>query len=557
MPNESPNGFIAKVYDPLNQEWRPLYKAPDATDSVKGDVLLSDAVNSTLNAATGMTAATPAAVKVANDNANSRIPNTAGSVTNNNLAPNSVTSDKIKDGTIVNNDIADGTITGSKIANSTITSNHIVDGTIQLGDLSTELQEAINNSGVDLTPNMAVITDSTGKKLATSAVTSTELGYLDGVTSNVQTQLNSKAPTNHTHNYAGSSTAGGVATNTYHFAINGTLTGNVNWNTYGASGVYLVNNATMTTAYNAPNGVYAFGFLVVYNNRIDAESGYQIHQTYITHNGLIYVRQSWDGGSTWNGWYKVYTERNKPTASEIGAASSSHTHNFNDITGGTVPISRGGTSGTTVNAARQNLSVMGVTLANGYYGMTEPGGGTTNYIRTPSNGIIPYQSGLSGSNIGKSDWIFSNSYIKTYRNPQPEIESDAVPSATTYYTVLSTTDKNNKNLGLIQVVKTNTSGGSKNSYRFGACRTVGGTEYYNLVDMFIDKSGNRSYTFSDPGSLRGSLGLGYTTGALPVANGGTGATAKKQAKTNLGIFTGTGAPTSVSGATAGDIYIKY
>ena len=40
----------------------------------------------------------------------------------------------------------------------------------------------------------AIISDSTGK-LTASTVTSTELGYLSGVTSNVQTQLNEKAPT--------------------------------------------------------------------------------------------------------------------------------------------------------------------------------------------------------------------------------------------------------------------------------------------------------------------------------------------------------------------------
>lgn len=42
--------------------------------------------------------------------------------------------------------------------------------------------------------------------------TATELNYMDGVTSNVQTQLNGKAASSHTHQYAGSSTAGGSAT---------------------------------------------------------------------------------------------------------------------------------------------------------------------------------------------------------------------------------------------------------------------------------------------------------------------------------------------------------
>ena len=43
----------------------------------------------------------------------------------------------------------------------------------------------------NLTANRALVSNSSGK-VAVSAVTSTELGYLDGVTSNVQTQLNKK-----------------------------------------------------------------------------------------------------------------------------------------------------------------------------------------------------------------------------------------------------------------------------------------------------------------------------------------------------------------------------
>ena len=43
----------------------------------------------------------------------------------------------------------------------------------------------------NLTASHALVSDANGK-VAVSAVTSTELGYLDGVTSNVQTQLNKK-----------------------------------------------------------------------------------------------------------------------------------------------------------------------------------------------------------------------------------------------------------------------------------------------------------------------------------------------------------------------------
>lgn len=43
-----------------------------------------------------------------------------------------------------------------------------------------------------LTPNRAIYTDSSTNQLTSSAVTSTELGYLSGVTSSIQTQLNGK-----------------------------------------------------------------------------------------------------------------------------------------------------------------------------------------------------------------------------------------------------------------------------------------------------------------------------------------------------------------------------
>ena len=43
----------------------------------------------------------------------------------------------------------------------------------------------------NLTASRALIANSSGK-VAVSDVTSTELGYLDGVTSNIQTQLNNK-----------------------------------------------------------------------------------------------------------------------------------------------------------------------------------------------------------------------------------------------------------------------------------------------------------------------------------------------------------------------------
>lgn len=63
--------------------------------------------------------------------------------------------------------------------------------------------------------------------------TAAELNYVDGVTSNVQTQLNGKAASSHTHNYAGSSSAGGAATSANKLATARTisLTGDVTGST--------------------------------------------------------------------------------------------------------------------------------------------------------------------------------------------------------------------------------------------------------------------------------------------------------------------------------------
>jgi hypothetical protein len=50
-----------------------------------------------------------------------------------------------------------------------------------------------------LTPNTAAYIDSTGKVSSLDTISATELGYLDGVTSSIQTQLSNKSDLGHTH----------------------------------------------------------------------------------------------------------------------------------------------------------------------------------------------------------------------------------------------------------------------------------------------------------------------------------------------------------------------
>lgn len=62
----------------------------------------------------------------------------------------------------------------------------------------------------NLTASRALVSNSSGK-IATSDVTSTELGYLDGVTSAIQTQLDGKAASSHNHS-ASQITSGTIST---------------------------------------------------------------------------------------------------------------------------------------------------------------------------------------------------------------------------------------------------------------------------------------------------------------------------------------------------------
>lgn len=81
--------FVAKVWDKVDKTFKPIYIAPDATATVRGDVWLSDAIDGTdgktediCTAATGVTAATPKAVKLAYD----RIANAKVTITNGDAA---------------------------------------------------------------------------------------------------------------------------------------------------------------------------------------------------------------------------------------------------------------------------------------------------------------------------------------------------------------------------------------------------------------------------------------------------------------------------------------
>ncbi len=77
------------------------------------------------------------------------------------------------------------------------------------------------------------------------------------------------------------------------------------------SGIYLVSNNSELTS----EGIYNYGTLVVF------KSSSQIVQEYTTDSGSNkYTRQKWESNQ-WSDWVRLYSTRNPPTASEVGAYS--------------------------------------------------------------------------------------------------------------------------------------------------------------------------------------------------------------------------------------------
>ena len=133
--------------------------------------------------------------------------------------------------------------------------------------------------------------------------TAAELNYVDGVTSNIQTQLNGKAASTHTHNYAGSSSAGGAAN-----SVKTSLVVKLNGGSTEGTNMFTFNGATAKSVNITPSSIGA------------ATSNH-------THSGY---------------------------------AASSHNHSAANITSGTLPLSRGGTGGTTSASARTSLGAVNI-----------------------------------------------------------------------------------------------------------------------------------------------------------------------------------------------------
>ena len=157
-------------------------------------------------------------------------------------------------------------------------------------------------TGSNLTASRALVSNANGK-VAVSDVTSTELGYLDGVTSAIQTQLENKAPKSHAA--SGTTYGQGNASNYGHAKLSDTYASSVS-GANAAGGVAASQNAL----YNAYNALNTNKFAA--SNVASTWGSGTLNSTYVSSGGAFdYVRQKCGSYAittvnfdfTWSGTY--------------------------------------------------------------------------------------------------------------------------------------------------------------------------------------------------------------------------------------------------------------
>lgn len=158
---------------------------------------------------------------------------------------------------------------------------------------------------------------STATKLQTARTVRTNLGSesapsFDG-SANLTPGVSGTLPVAH----GGTGNTTGTAT----YLNANAMPANADFNSYTTPGFYYCNaNATVGTMSNRPTG-NAF-FMIVGKHAGVSQTVFE----YMTTGFKIYHRNCYIG--SWGAWVRVYTTIDKPSASDVGAAAASHTHNY-------------------------------------------------------------------------------------------------------------------------------------------------------------------------------------------------------------------------------------
>ena len=228
-------------------------------------------------------------------------------------------------------------------------------------------------------------------------------------------------PASHTHNYAGSSSAGGSANSAVKLD---TSAGSATQPVYFSGGKPVACSYTLgksvpsNAVFTDTNTTYPISYRTIDNNfaskyrtqtKGNTSAGDYISTLRCETNLVPYAPQYGSG----LGWGRrdthgyLYMNYGSPQV-YVGAgnadklnwakqlAFADHTHSYTEIT--------------------NRPTLIKAVSKNGYWGMADHDGSDSNWIRTTTVGIIPYQSGGAGGGhcgLGTSSWYFSNAYIDT------------------------------------------------------------------------------------------------------------------------------------------------
>ena len=318
-------------------------------------------------------------------------------------------------------------------------------------------------------------------------------------------------PASHTHAYiplSGGTITGSIIRSSggswisarNNVAVRGTATGKDSWNpvvgqatpngywTIGnlASNDNLAFSYTSNTNYNAGNNSATTVYLPV-------QEGTIITSATIGSQSVKYATSAGSAGSV--AWGNV---SGKPSS----YTPSSHTHDDRYYTETEINTKLG--------------TKLGAVSANGYYGMAKPDGNTSDWIRTTTAGIIPYQSGGAGGGhcgLGTSSWYFSNAYIDTVNCVNASVSGHIdVGGYIQSSNLINTYFEYQSNRGSVD-------------WRFGAATGTGDENFFGFYDaktgkipLALDGNFGNIYVGFNVGGLNQKTAVGVYLGAQVSGN---------------------------------------
>ena len=198
---------------------------------------------------------------------------------------------------------------------------------------------------------------------------------------------------------------------------------------------------------------------------------------------------------------------------------------------GTLPIANGGTGATTAAAALTNLGAMQAEPASIEL---RPASGTTygGYIDFHYGGSSnDYTSRIIEESSGRISIKAKLQTTGEINMKSANMNSAAASIDAPVYLPIGVVDTNGRYVGYVQFVQLAT---GEDQIQVAARRYNSGN-VNNQITLGVKPDGTKTVSVTDPALWRNALGLGNTSGALPIANGGTGATTAAAARTNLGV----------------------